>query len=69
MFIFPLYVVLYFKERNSQYIILFIIPIVSTITCILALLFGRPLNKLWGIYFGQIGETQDLVYNLFPNNP
>ncbi|UZT06029.1 hypothetical protein ONV75_15710 [Clostridium sp. LQ25] len=75
IFIVPLYIILYLKENKFTILNFLLIPIISIVLYIPALIVGRPISKLWGIYFGQIGETQDLVYNfpsiynLIPNDP
>lgn len=66
IFIFPLYIILYLKENKFTILNFLLIPISSFILYIPALIVGRPISKLWGIYFEQIGETQGLVYN-FPS--
>lgn len=66
IFIIPFYVILYLKENKFTMLNFLLIPIISIVLYIPALIVGRPISKLWGIYFEQVGETQDLVYN-FPS--
>lgn len=66
IFIFPLYIVMYFKRRNFSFVNFFCIPLVMFIVYIPAWLLGRPLNMLWNIYFHQVDEYQSMTMN-FPN--
>ncbi|NOW87143.1 Gpi18-like mannosyltransferase [Clostridium beijerinckii] len=66
IFVFPLYIILYFSNKNFSIINFFIISIVNILLYIPALLFGRPLNLLWRVYFNQTQEYTSLTLN-FPN--
>lgn len=66
IFILPLYIILYFNKKKFSIVNFFIIPIINFILYIPALLFGRPLNLLWNVYFKQVGEYSSLTLN-FPN--
>ena len=66
IFLLPLYVLLYFKKKSFSIFNFLIIPLVYIIIYIPSVLVGRPLWKIFGIYFGQVKETNTLVYN-FPS--
>lgn len=66
IFILPLYVVLYFREKKFSIFNFLFIPLVNFILCLPAIFYGKPLLECLLIYFNQTTENaNDLTLNLF----
>lgn len=66
IFILPMYVLLYFREKNIKVWHFLLIPLINVIMCLPAIVMGRSFKDVLMIYVNQTGTYKDLVLN-FPN--
>ena len=66
IFILPMYILLYFRNKNIKFWYFLLIPIVNIILCLPAIIMGRNIKDVLLIYVNQTGTYKDLVLN-FPN--
>ncbi|MBQ3020660.1 MAG: hypothetical protein IJD92_00360 [Bacilli bacterium] len=66
MFILPLYVLLFFRNKKIKWWYFLLIPLVNIILCLPAIFSGRSIVDVLTIYLNQTGTYKDLVLN-FPN--
>ena len=66
IFILPLYVIMFFREKNIHIYHFLLIPIINIILCLPAVIAGRNIKDVLLIYFNQATEYKWLSMN-FPN--
>lgn len=66
IFILPLYLILYFKEKNISIFHFLLIPFVNIIACLPSIIMGRKIIDCIKIYFNQTSTYKDLTVN-YPN--
>lgn len=67
VFILPLYILYYIREKNISILHFFIIPTVNLILCLPAIIFGKPIKDVLLIYLRQTSEYSDSLSLAFPN--
>ncbi len=74
IFVLPVYIFLYIKEKGFSFLNFLMIPLVQFIFYIPALILGKPLADIFNPYLFQIGQYKNLVlnfsniYSLIPDN-
>ena len=74
IFVLPVYIFLYIKEKKFSFLNFLMIPLVQFIFYIPALILGKPLADIFNPYLFQIGQYKNLVlnfsniYSLIPDN-
>lgn len=66
VFIFPLFVMYYFKEGGFSLFSFLIVPLVFLLFCSPAFIAGRPITSLLSVYFMQVYEYHEMVIS-FPS--
>lgn len=66
IFVLPLFIILYIKNREFSIKKFFIIPLVQIVIFLPACFMGRPISDLWNIYLGQAKHYKRLTLN-FPS--
>ena len=66
MFILPLYIIMFFREKDIKWYYFLLIPLVNVIMCLPAIIAGRNIVDVLSIYFNQTSTYKDLVLN-YPN--
>lgn len=66
IFILPIYLIMYFQEKEISILHFLIIPIVNIILCIPSFMAGKSFMDCMLIYFNQTGTYGDLTLN-YPN--
>lgn len=66
VFLFPLFVMYYFREESFSIFNFLIIPAVFLILCSPAFIAGRPVTSLFSVYFMQVYEYHEMVLS-FPS--
>lgn len=76
IFILPLYIVLYIRQKKFSIMHFAIIPIVDIILCLPAIIVGKPIKEILLVYFSQTQTYQKFmvmnfpnIYNIFPADP
>lgn len=64
IFILPLYLILYFKERKFSIINFLLIPLVNLILCLPSIIVGHPLLHCFSVYFEQVGYYKQTTMNM-----
>lgn len=65
IFILPLYIVLYFKEKKYSIINFLYIPITNLVLCLPSILIGHHLKDIFKTYFSQVSRYQHVTMNMF----
>lgn len=66
IFILPMYIIYYFKEKKFSILYFLLIPISCFIMNVPGILFGHPISHCFSVYWGQITEyTYQMVFNIF----
>ena len=63
VFILPLYVLLYFREKDIKLYHFILIPIINIMMCLPAIIMGRSIQDVLMIYVNQTGTYTNLVMN------
>ena len=66
VFFFPVFLLLYLKNRKFSLLHFLIIPTVVAVLSLPALIIGKPLAEIFSVYIGQIQSYQKTTLN-FPN--
>ncbi len=66
VFFFPVFLLLYLKNRKFSLLHFLIIPAVIAVLSLPALIIGKPLAEIFSVYIGQIQSYQKTTLN-FPN--
>jgi len=65
IFIIPLYLILYFKEKKFSLTNFLYIPLANLVLCLPSLILGHPLNDIIKTYFKQISRYPHTTMNMF----
>lgn len=66
IFVLPVYIILYFRQKNFSILYFLIIPLVDIILCLPAIIAGKPILECLFVYFNQTSTYDSLNLN-FPN--
>jgi len=67
VFILPLYVILYFREKEFSIFHFFLLPITNIVLCLPAILMGKPFLDCISVYWNQVNEYTDYLVMNFNN--
>lgn len=66
IFFFPVLLLLYFKRKDISLLHFLIVPAVVFLVSLPAIIIGKPLPEIFGVYFGQVTEYAKMTMG-FPN--